>query len=124
MKDKFEGYKIEALDTMAQKIMTNNDEAVAVVLFELDCGCMKVCGASASGGPVGSMILVSIALMDNDTVSICSKCIEDEGSPERIVNFGIMWKNEDGKKPNAKHRQAIFQSIFGHETQELDLENL
>lgn len=115
-----ESYRLEALDRFSMKIMKDNPEAVAVVLFELDCGCMKVCGASASGDPVGPRILIGGIPPTNDKLIMCSKCIKDKGSDNRIVESGIAWKKEKGKKLDEKHRNAIYQKAFGCDAPEIE----
>ncbi len=119
-----ENYRLEALDKVGMKILKDNPEAVAVVFAELDCGCMKVIGASANGNPVGSRIMIAGVPPTNDTFFMCSKCIKDQGTDDRVVEYGIAWKKEKGKKPNEKYRNAIFQKAFGYDAPELDLENI
>jgi len=110
---KVKRYRKEILKIAFQHIITNNVDAVAVVLLELNCGCMKVAGTSANGDQVGPMIMIPGLPPKKNRVPICLKCMEDGGSPNRIVSKGIMWKDENGGKPNGKHRREIYHKAFG-----------
>jgi len=85
---------------------------------------MKVAGASANGDQVGPMIMIPGLPPKKNRVPICLKCMEDDGSPDRVIGRGIMWGIDNGKKPNEKYRKAIFQKAFGYDAPNLDLENI
>ena len=124
MTDKIEKYRLEALDKVGMKILKDNPKTVAVVFAELDCGCMKVIGSSANGNPVGPRILIAGVPPTNDAFFMCSKCIKDQGTGDRVVEYGIMLKRDNGKKLNEKYRNVIFQKAFGYEAPELKTKNI
>lgn len=115
---KVKRYRREILRIAFQQIITNNVDAIAVLLFELNCGCMKVVGASENGDKVGPGIMMSGFPAKNNQVLICHKCMADDGSPNRIIRRGIMWKDEKGGKPN--ERNAIYQKAFGCDAPEIE----
>lgn len=62
--------------------------------------------------------------LTNDKFFMCAKCIKDKDTGDRIVEYGIMWKKDKGKRLNEEYRNAIFQKAFGHDAPELDLGNI
>jgi hypothetical protein len=121
---KVKRYRRETLRIASQHITTNNIDAVAVVLLELNCGCMKVAGASANGDQVGPMIMIPGLPPKKNRVPICLKCMEDDGSPNRVIRRGIMWEKDNGKKLNEINKNVICQKAFGCNAPELDLEHI
>jgi len=107
-------YRREALEIQARMIMGDYAESVGVVFVEFDCGCMRVCGASANGDPVGPMIMIPGLPVNVGKIPICTKCIKDNGSSNRIIGRGIIWKIEKSNVPDENHKQAILQKAFGH----------
>ena len=116
---KVKRYKKQALRMTFRQIITNNVDAIAVVFLELNCGCMKVTGASANGDQVGPVIMIPGRPPKNNRIPMCLKCLEDNGSPNRIIGHGIMWGLDNGKNPNEKYRNIIYQKAFGCEAPEL-----
>lgn len=119
MNDEIKSCRLELLNWVGMEILKDSPEAAAVVFFELDCGCTKVSGASDSGDPVGKKFLVAGVPSTSDKF-ICSICIKDKGSTNRFIGHGIMWRDKKGKKPDEKHRNAIYQKAFGCDAPEIE----
>ena len=87
-------------------------EAVAMALFELDCGCIRACAVSEEGAPMGEMIMVSGKPVEKGYE--CSVCREDGGADaERCFRKAIIWPGEESELPSEEFRLAIGKKVFG-----------
>ena len=87
-------------------------EAVAMALFELDCGCIRACAVSEEGAPMGEMIMVSGKPVEKDYE--CSICREDGGADsERCFRKAIIWPGEESELPSEEFRLSIGKKVFG-----------
>jgi hypothetical protein len=87
-------------------------EAVATVLFELNCGCIRACAVSEEGGPMGEMIMVSGKPVEEGYE--CSICSKDGGADsERCISKAMIWPGEESEMPTEEFRLAIGKKVFG-----------
>jgi hypothetical protein len=101
-----------AIDGIMVYMGKTSPEAVATVLFELDCGCIRACAVSEEGAPMGEMIMVSGEPVEKEYE--CSICREDGGADsERCIKKAIIWPGEAAELPNEEFRLAIGKKIFG-----------
>lgn len=122
-----EDYRKYALKQVCCIVATHYPEAVGVVFWQLDCGCIRVCGVSDKGEPVGKTILVAGQPMpDKDTVIVCPKCIENRGATtDRIVSQGLIWAEGKNGIPTTDVRRLIFREVFGSKSDSVgELEKL
>ena len=78
-------YKENAFSDACREILRQHPEAIGVAFKWLDCGCSVVCGVSAHGEPVGTLIHVSgQPALKGRKPPICLKCRRDEHL-ERVV---------------------------------------
>lgn len=109
---KIEESRNEAIAGIMTYMGKTSPEAVAVALFELDCGCIRACAVAQEGEPMGEMIMVSGVPIEKD--SECSTCRKDGGAdPERCVNKAMIWPGEESEMPSEEFRVKIGKSVFG-----------
>ncbi|UCF90238.1 MAG: hypothetical protein JSW39_18325 [Desulfobacterales bacterium] len=111
--EKITGYRLEALKALCNRIALEYPEAIGMALIELNCGCIKACGVSAKGDPIGP--LQTISSRGNDSYApVCFKCRQDEGKfMERVVQRGLMWPGAAGERPDRSLRVSIGRKVFG-----------
>ncbi len=101
-----------AIDSIMKYMGGTSPEAVATVLFELDCGCIRACAVSRQGDPMGEMIMVSGKQLEKKYD--CSSCREDGGADsERCINKAIIWPGDESELPSEEFRLAIGKKVFG-----------
>jgi hypothetical protein len=101
-----------AINGIMKYMGKTSPEAVATVLFELDCGCIRACAVSEEGEPMGEMIMVSGKLVEKEYE--CSICREDGGAdPERCIRKALIWPGEESELPAEGLRLAIGKKVFG-----------
>lgn len=101
-----------AIDAIMRYMGRTNPEAVATVLFELDCGCIRACAVSEEGDPTGEMIMVSGKQVDKGYE--CSVCQEDGGAnSERCINKAIIWPGDESELPSEEFRLSTGKKVFG-----------
>jgi len=102
----------KAIDDIMRYMGRTNPEAVATVLYELDCGCIRACAVSKEGAPMGEMIMVSGKPVE--TGYDCSACREDGGAhSERCIDKSIIWPGDESELPSEEFRLAIGKKVFG-----------
>lgn len=102
----------KAIDGIMRYMERTSPEAVATVLHELDCGCIRACAVSKEGAPMGEMIMVSGRSVE--TEYDCSVCREDGGAnAERCINKAIIWPGDASELPSEKFRLEIGRKVFG-----------
>lgn len=107
-----EGARNRAIDGIMMYMEKTNPEAIATVLFELDCGCIRACATSKEGNPMGEMIMVSGKQVEKDYE--CSICKDDGGAdPKRCISKAIIWPGEESDLPSEEFRLEIGKKIFG-----------
>lgn len=110
--EEIKAYRRNAISRAAYKIETDNAESVAVMFFVLDCGCMRVCGASANADPVWPFIKIAGYPPNDKAIFICPKCIKDKRPSDRIIYIGLLSGKENTMAKNEEFRQTIFQKII------------
>ena len=101
-----------AIDGIMTYMSKTSPEAVATVLFELDCDCIRACAVSEEGQPMGEMIMVFGKPVEEGYE--CSICREDGGAdPERCIRKAIIWPGEESELPTEEFRLAIGKKVFG-----------
>ncbi|MBN1932696.1 MAG: hypothetical protein JW786_13920 [Desulfobacterales bacterium] len=108
-------YRQEALDKTLNYIFSKNPDAIGAAIFELDCGCMRICGVAKTGEPAGDMIMV-LGNPKNEKTGIqeCEKCNLDGGAdPDRCVNKAMVWPGAESEMPSKDVRLAIGKKVFG-----------
>ncbi|MCP3890929.1 MAG: hypothetical protein GY702_18960 [Desulfobulbaceae bacterium] len=102
----------KAIDEIMRYMGKTSPEAVATVLYELDCGCIRACAVSKQGAPMGEMIMVSGRAVEKGYD--CSACREDGGAkPERCIDKSIIWPGDASELPSEEFRLAIGKEVFG-----------
>ena len=100
------------LETCRQ-ILQANPEAIGVAFKWLDCGCSLLCGVTAKGEPIGSLVHVGgLSLTKDSRSAICFKCKKDNGL-ERVVWQGIHWPGDPSEYPDEELRLWIGRKVFG-----------
>jgi len=103
----------DSFTNACRKILTGHPEAIAVVYKGLDCGCALVCGVSAMGDPIGSLIHVpGQPVTGGQNAPICLKCKRDTGL-NRVVQEGISWPGDENELPDMELRLSIGRKVFG-----------
>jgi hypothetical protein len=103
----------DSFTKVCQKILTEYPEAIGVAYKGLDCGCALVCGVSAKGDPIGSLIHVPGHQVTGDkNPPICLKCKKDKGL-NRVVQEGISWPGDENELPDMELRLSIGRKVFG-----------
>ncbi len=101
-----------AIDGIMAYMGKTSPEAIATVLFELDCGCIRACAVSKKGKPMGEMIMVSGKQVEKDYE--CSICRDDGGADsKRCVRKAIIWPGEESELPSDEFRLDIGKKVFG-----------
>ena len=109
------GHSFKALKVICNRIIMNHPDAIGMATIELDCGCINVCGMSAKGEPLGSIMSIPAHQeAGKDNSLICFKCLEKKGGiTNRIVNQGIIWPGDESEAPEEEIRQYLGQKVFG-----------
>ena len=111
-------YPSGTLNKTCREIFTVYPETIGVAFKGLDCGCALVCGVSAKGDPVGSLIHVSgQPVKKGKKPPICLKCRKDDGY-DRVVREGIIWPGDESEQPDIDLRLSIGRKDFGPGYQE------
>ena len=110
-------YRQETIDKTLNYIFSKNLEAIGAVIFELDCGCLRIGGVAETGYPAGDMIMVFRNPKNEKTgIQECEKCHIDGGAnPDRCVNKAMVWPGAESEMPNKDVRLAIGKKVFGDE---------
>jgi hypothetical protein len=96
-----------------QQILTQHPEAIGVAFKWLDCGCSLLCGVSAKGDPVGTLVHFSGQVSTKGRrAPICFKCKKD-GGLDRVVWQGIHWPGDPDEYPDKELRLWIGRKVFG-----------
>ncbi len=107
-----EDTKNKVIDGIMTYMGKTSPEAVATVLFELDCRCLRACAISKEGEPMGEMIMVSSKQVEEDYE--CSVCSDDGGAdPDRCIRKAIIWPGEEAELPPEDFRLIIGKKVFG-----------
>jgi len=102
----------KAIDDIMRYMGRTSPEAVATVMHELDCGCIRACAVSKEGAAMGEMIMVSGRPVD--TGYDCSACREDGGAnSERCIDKAIIWPGGASELPSEEFRLTIGKKVFG-----------
>ena len=102
----------KAIDGIMAYMGKTSPEAIAAVLFELDCGCLRACAVSPKGTPMGEMIMVFGKQVEKDYE--CSVCRDDGGAdPGRCIRKSLIWPGEDSELPSEEFRLYIGKKVFG-----------
>jgi hypothetical protein len=103
----------DSFTNTCRTILIEHPEAIGVAYKGLDCGCALVCGVTAKGDPIGSMLRVTgQPITDDHKVPICLKCKKDDGL-NRVVQEGIRWPGDDNELPDLELRLTIGRKVFG-----------
>jgi hypothetical protein len=103
----------DSFTNACRKILVEHPEAIGVAYKGLDCGCALVCGVSAKGDPIGSLIHVTGQPVTGDKKApICLKCKKDNGL-NRVVQEGISWPGDENELPDKELRLSIGRKVFG-----------
>ena len=97
----------DSFTNTCQTILIEHPEAIGVAYKGLDCGCALVCGVTAKGDPIGSMLRVT-----GQPITICLKCKKDDGL-NRVVQEGIRWPGDENELPDLELRLTIGRKVFG-----------
>lgn len=110
-------YRQKAIDKTLTYIFSKDPEAIGAVIFELDCGCMRICGVAETGEPAGDMIMVFGNPKNEKTgIQECEKCDADGGAnSDRCVNKAMVWPGAESEMPSKDVRLAIGKKVFGDE---------
>ncbi|MBM9521045.1 hypothetical protein JWG39_14585 [Desulforhopalus vacuolatus] len=107
-----EDVRKKAIDGIMAYMGKKSPEAIATVLFELDCGCIRACAVSQKGTPMGEMIMVSGKQVEKDYE--CSICRDDGGAdPRRCIRKALVWPGEESELPSEEFRLDIGKKVFG-----------
>ncbi len=109
--------QLKKLNRICMEILKSYPEAIGVALMALDCGCVKVCGVSAKGDPVGEMTGVTRDHPSRSGTPICLAC-RKKGWMNRVVRREIFWPGSEDEKPDKKLRMKIGRRVFGVEYSE------
>ena len=102
-----------AFSDACRQIFTRHADAIGVAFKWLDCGCSLICGVSAKGDPVGSLIHVpGQPSVKGRKPPICLKCRRDT-SLDRVVWQGIHWPGDESELPEKELRVSIGKKVFG-----------
>ena len=106
--------QMEKLSRVCTDILKSYPEAIGVAILALNCGCIKVCGVSAKGDPVGAMTGVSRNHGSCAGATICLAC-RKKGWMKRVVRREIFWPGSEDEKPAKKLRMKIGLNVFGED---------
>jgi hypothetical protein len=104
--------QLEKLNRICMDILKSYPETIGVALLALDCGCIKACGVSAKGDPVGEMMGVTRDYASRFGATICLAC-RKKGWMNRVVRREIFWPGSEAEKPDKKLRMQIGRHVFG-----------
>lgn len=106
-----------AIKKIAAHLGAQDSAVIGVAVFELDCGCIRACGVSAEGDPVGEMIMVALgAVKALDDKPLCVKCDADGGAdPIRCIRQSMVWPGDESEMPEEEVRLVIGKKVFGDE---------
>ena len=101
------------LESATDWIQNNYPEAglVGVAWWFFDCGCMAGMGFSLEAGIATPAVRVDRALVEDEAVPECSKCLENNSTnPDKTFKFGTAWL-----RPvlDSKNRDRIKKELFG-----------
>jgi len=106
-----------AIKDIAAWLGAQDSEVMGVAVFELDCGCIRACGVSSGGDPVGQMIMVapgSVKALDDQP--LCMQCDADGGADsKRCVRQSMVWPGDESELPDEALRLAIGKKVFGED---------
>ena len=96
-------------------ILSSRADAVGVAFRELDCGCVRLCGVSRNGDPVGEVYNLSgQPTTRNLEPLVCLKCYRDKRfAVERTAHKGILWADAPDRQTGDDERQLIGIAVFG-----------
>lgn len=104
----------KAIDGIMTYMGKTSPEAIATVLFELDCGCIRACAVSEEGDPMGEMIMVFGTTVEEGYE--CSICKEDGGADsKRCIRKAVIWPGEEPELPTEEFRLSIGKKVFGED---------
>ena len=101
------------LESATDWIQNNYPEAglVGVAWWFFDCGCMAGMGFSLEGGIATPAVRVDRALVEDQAVPECSKCLEHiSTNADKTFKFGTAWLRP---VPNSENRDRIKKELFG-----------
>jgi hypothetical protein len=106
-----------ALKMAVQFFQEEYPDTIAIAYMELDCGCIKVCGVTADGKPLGSLNLaLSQSANKKEKPPTCKACEKDAGiSITRLRHHGIIWPSDTTRLPDKSQRLGIGQKLFGRQ---------
>jgi hypothetical protein len=109
--------RMEALKNICNRLVMKLPDAIGMATIELDCGCVKICGVSIRGEPVGSInTIVSGSETGDMTSPICSRCLASKGRISgRVVNQRIIWPGDVSEQPDRDLRFFIGRKVFGED---------
>jgi hypothetical protein len=108
----------DAFSKACQKILIDHPEAIGVAYKGLDCGCALLCGVTAKGEPIGSLMhATGQPVTGVKKTPICLKCKKDDGL-NRVVQEGIRWPGDESELPEADLRVSIGRKVFGPDYRE------
>jgi len=112
--------QLEMLNRVCMDIIKTHPETIGVALLALDCGCVKVCGISAKGEPVGEMTGVTRDHANRPGVTICLVCRKKKWM-NRVIRREIYWPGSEDERPDKKLRIKIGRRVFGPDhTEDID----
>ncbi len=96
-----------------RNILVDYPDTIGVAYKVLDCGCTLLCGFSAQGNPVGTLLHIA-GQPERKGIKppICLKCKIDNGL-KRVVWEGIYWPGNENEKPDKEFRLLIGRQVFG-----------
>lgn len=107
-----EDLRRNAINSIMNYMGRTHPESVAIVLHELDCGCIRACAVSKEGAPMGEMIMVSGKQVTAEYD--CIICQKDGGAnAERCIDKSIIWPGDESELPSDEFRLSIGKKVFG-----------
>jgi hypothetical protein len=109
--------RMEALKNICNRLVMKLPDAIGMATIELECGCVKICGVSIRGEPVGSInTIVSGSETGDKTSPICSRCLASKGRISgRVVSQRIIWPGDVSEQPDRDLRLFIGRKVFGED---------
>ena len=106
-------FRSTAFDQACLTILGSFPEAIGVAFKFLDCGCSLLCGVSAQGDALGTLVHVSgQPIRKGKKPPICFRCKRD-GGLDRVIWEGIHWPGDESELPDKELRLAIGRNVFG-----------
>lgn len=93
---------------MIAGILEGSPDAIGVVVVRLQCGCRKMAAVGESGDPASKIIMYR-----DESLSICDKCKEDNGSFMRVSESFIHWTDPP---PSPEKQEEIYYKVLGSPT--------